>query len=186
MRKLIMWDLITLDGFFEGTKSWDLDFHKYAWGEELEQLTTEQLKSVGILLFGRVTYGGMASYWSTQKGEKADFMNSLPKLVFSRMLEKADWTNSRLIKENPVEEVKKLKQESGKDMFIFGSADLSDTFLQAELVDEIRVCIAPVVLGSGNPLFKHNLSKLKLKLLESRPLKTGGVILRYEPERVSS
>ena len=73
MRKLIMWDLITLEGFFEGTKSWDLDFHKYAWGEELEQLTTEQLKSVGILLFGRVTYGGMASYWSKQKGEKARF-----------------------------------------------------------------------------------------------------------------
>ena len=76
-------------------------------------------------------------------------MNSLPKLVFSRMLEKADWTNSRLIKENAVEEVKKLKQESGKAMFIFGSADLSDKFLQAELVDEIRVYIVPVVLGSG-------------------------------------
>ena len=178
MPRLIMWDLITLDGFFEGTKSWDLDFHKYAWGEELEQLSTEQLESVGYLLFGRVTYEGMASYWSMQKGEIADFMNSLPKIVFSRKLEKADWTNTRLIKENAVEEVKKLKQESGKDMFIFGSANLSDTFLQEGLVDEVRLCIVPVVLGSGNPLFKH--SRTELKLLEARALKTGGIIARYE------
>lgn len=173
-----MWDLITLDGFFEGAKSWDLDFHKYAWGEELEQFTTEQLKSVGYLLFGRLTYEGMASYWSTQNGEKADFMNSLPKLVFSRTLEKADWTNSRLIKENAVEEVKKLKLDSGKDLFIFGSGDLSDTFLEAGLVDEIKVCIVPVILGSGKPLFKHG--RTKLKLLDVRPLKTGGLISRYE------
>ena len=71
MRKLIMWDLITLEGFFEGTKSWISDFHKYAWGEELEQLTTEQLKSVGILLFGRVTYGGMASLLVQAKGRES-------------------------------------------------------------------------------------------------------------------
>ncbi|MDA4131009.1 MAG: dihydrofolate reductase family protein [Thaumarchaeota archaeon] len=186
MRKLIMWELTTLDGFFEGTKSWDIDWHNYTWGEELEQLSTEQLKSVGFLLFGRVTYEGMAGYWSTQKGEIADFMNSLPKIVFSRTLEKVDWSNTRLVKENAEEEVTRLKQEPGKDLFIFGSANLSSTFLQGGLVDEIRMCIVPVVLGSGSPLFKPNASRIKLKLLEARPLKTGGVIVRYAPEKASS
>src|SRR4029077_5989447 len=125
-----MWDLISLDGYFEGQKSWELDWHNSAWGEELEQLSTDQLKSLDALLFGRVTYEGMASYWSTQKGEIADFMNSLPKIVFSSTLQKADWYNTRLVKESAVDEVTKLKQQSGKDLFIFGSADLSSTFLE--------------------------------------------------------
>src|SRR5207249_9286255 len=73
MRKLIMWNMVTLDGSFEGPKSWDIDWHEYVWGDELEQLSIDQSKSIGILLFGRVTYQGMASYWSTAHGEIADF-----------------------------------------------------------------------------------------------------------------
>ena len=178
-----MWELITLDGYFDGQKNWDLDWHNYVWGEELEQLSTEQLKSCDALLFGRVTYEGMAAYWSKEKGEIADFMNSLPKIVFSRSLQKADWTNTRLVKENAGEEVTKLKQQPGKDLFIFGAANLSSTFLAEGLVDEIRLCIVPVILGGGNPLFKPSANRIKLKLLETRPLKTGGVIVRYEPEK---
>ena len=178
-----MWNLITLDGFFEGSKSWEIDWHEYAWGEELEQLSTEQLKSVGALLFGRVTYEGMAGYWTTQKGEIADFMNSLPKILFSRTLEKAEWNNTRLVKENAVEEVAKLKEQPGKDLFIFGSANLSSTFTKEGLVDEYRLCIAPIILGGGNPLFKPRSHRMKMKLLDARPLKTGGVILRYQPEK---
>src|SRR5438093_13512366 len=78
MSKLIMWNMVTLDGFFEGPKSWDIDWHEYVWGDELEQLSIEQSKSVGMLLFGRVTYQGMAQYWSSAHGEIADFMNSVP------------------------------------------------------------------------------------------------------------
>ena len=178
-----MWELITLDGYFDGQKNWDLDWHNYVWGEELEQLSTEQLKSCDALLFGRVTYEGMAAYWSKEKGEIADFMNSLPKIVFSRSLQKADWTNTRLVKENAGEEVTKLKQQPGKDLFIFGAANLSSTFLAEGLVDEIRLCIVPVILGGGNPLFKPSANRIKFKLLETRPLKTGGVIVRYEPEK---
>src|SRR5437899_6585972 len=84
MRKLIMWNLVTLDGFFEGPKSWDIDWHDTIWGEELEKYSVEQSKSTGMLLFGRVTYEGMAGYWPTQKGEVADFMNTVPKVVFSK------------------------------------------------------------------------------------------------------
>ncbi|MGI0079821.1 MAG: dihydrofolate reductase family protein [Nitrososphaerales archaeon] len=178
-----MWDLVTLDGFFEGPKSWEIDWHEYAWGEELEQLSKEQLKSAGMLLFGRVTYEGMAGYWPSQKGEIADFMNNMPKIVFSRTLERAEWNNTRLVKENAAEEVGKLKQQPGEDLFIFGSANLSSTFMKHGLVDEYRLCITPVILGGGSPLFKPGLQRMKVKLLDVRPLKTGGVILRYEPQK---
>jgi len=87
MRRLIMWNLVTLDGFFEGPFSWEIDWHDYVWGEELEQFSIEQSKSADMLLFGRVTYQGMAAYWASEKGEIADFMNNIPKIAFSRTLE---------------------------------------------------------------------------------------------------
>jgi len=181
MRKVIMWNMMTLDGFFEGPKSWDIDWHEYVWGEELEQLSIEQLKSTGALLFGRVTYQGMAGYWTSATGEVADFMNNLPKVVFSRTLDRADWHNTRLVKGNAEEEVPKLKQQPGKDMFIFGSANLSATLARHGLIDEYRLALNPLVLGGGNPLFKTGPDRLKLRLLEARPLKSGVVILRYQP-----
>lgn len=178
-----MWNLVTLDGFFEGPKSWDIDWHDSIWGDELEKYSIEQSKSIGMLLFGRVTYEGMAGYWSSQKGEIADFMNTIPKVVFSRTTKKADWNNTRLVTENTVEEVAKLKRQPGKDLYVFGSANLSSTLLAHGLFDEIDLAVAPVVLGHGNPLFKASPDRLKMKLLEARALKSGGVILRYEPER---
>lgn len=183
MRKLIMWNMVTLDGFFEGRKSWEIDWHEYVWGEELEQLSLEQSKSIGALLFGRLTYQGMADYWSAEKGEIADFMNSIPKVVFSRTLEKADWKNSRLVKENAADEVVKLKQQPGKDLYIFGSANFSATMMERGLIDEYRLGLTPLVLGGGGSLFKQSPARMKMKLLEARPLKSGCVILRYEPER---
>ena len=178
-----MWNLVTLDGFFEGPKSWELDWHDSVWGDELEKYSIEQSKSTGMLLFGRVTYEGMASYWSSEKGEIADFMNTIPKIVFSKTMKKAEWNNTTLVKGNALEEVAKLKRQSGKNMFVFGSANLSSTLLEHDLFDEINLALAPVILGRGNPLFKASPDRLKMKLLEARPLKSGGVILRYEPER---
>jgi dihydrofolate reductase len=182
MRKVIMWNLVTLDGFFEGPKSWDIGWHEYVWGDELERISLEQAKSIGMLLFGRVTYQGMAGFWQSQKGEIADFMNEVPKVVFSRTLPKAEWNNSRLVKDKAEQEVIRLKKQPGKDLFIFGSADLSSAFTRAGLIDEYRLCVAPVVLGSGNPLFKASPDQLRMKLLEARPLKSGGVILRYQAD----
>ena len=108
-------------------------------------------------------------------------MNNVPKVVFSRTLEKAEWNNTRLVKANAEEEVIKLKQQPGKDLFIFGSANLSATLMQHNLIDEYRLGITPVVLGGGNPLFKPNPDRLRMKLLEVRPFKTGCVILFYKP-----
>src|SRR3972149_8701708 len=146
MRRLIMWNLVTLDGFFEGPFSWEIDWHDYVWGEELEQFSIEQSKSADMLLFGRVTYQGMADYWASQKGEIADFMNNIPKVVFSRTLEKAEWNNTRLVRENAAEEITKLKQQSGKDRVIFGSANLSSTLMPPRLIDEYRLVINPMTL----------------------------------------
>jgi dihydrofolate reductase len=182
MRQLIMWNLVTLDGFFEGSKPWELDWHNYIWGEELEQLSLEQLKSVGMLLFGRMTYQGMANHWTTATGEIADLMNSIPKIVFSRTLEKVEWNNTRLVKANAEAEVAALKQQSGGDLYIFGSANLSAGLMLGGLIDEFRLALTPVILGGGNPLFKPSPERIKMKFLEARPLNSGGVILRYQPE----
>src|SRR5688572_29526951 len=100
MRKLIMWNVITLDGYFEGVKNWELPWHEQVWGEELKQFSLEQLKSADMLVFGRVTYEGMAAYWQTARGAIADYMNSLPKVVCSRTLQAADWKHTTLVKDN--------------------------------------------------------------------------------------
>ena len=180
-RRLIMWNLVTLDGFFEGPKKWDLEWHEYVWGEELERLSVEQLTSADMLLFGRVTYQGMANYWPSAKGEVADLMNGIPKVVFSRTLDRAEWNNTRLVKGRAEDEVGLLKRQPGKDMLIFGSADLSSTLTRHGLIDEYRLGLTPVVLGSGNPLFKPATERLNLKLVDAKPLTSGCVILRYRP-----
>ncbi|HET6567009.1 MAG TPA: dihydrofolate reductase family protein [Rhodothermales bacterium] len=182
MRKLIMWNILTLDGCFEGEKRWDLPWNEEIWGEELEQFSIEQLRSTDVLVFGRVTYEGMAAYWRTAQGEIADYMNSLPKVVCSRTLQAADWNNTTLVKENAGVAISKLKQQGDGNMFVFGSADLSATLINENLFDEYRLGIAPVVHGNGKLLFNNGLKYQQLKLLEARPLSTGCVILRYQQE----
>ena len=183
MTRLIMWNMVTLDGLFEGPKKWDLDFHEYVWGPELEQFSLEQAKTADALLFGRVTYEGMAAHWSTAKGAIAEFMNSVPKLVFSRTLAKADWNNTRLVRDDAAAEVAKLKTTSRQNLYVFGSADFSATLMRHDLFDEYRLCVVPVVLGAGTPLFKPGAEPKRMKLRETRTLKSGGVILFCEPVR---
>jgi dihydrofolate reductase len=179
MRRLVAWDLMTLDGYFEGRNPWDLGFHETVWGEELEAFSLEQGKEIGTLLFGRRTYEGMAGYWSQETGAIADMMNSIDKAVATRTLDEATWNNTRLLKGEAAEAVRALKAEEGKDVYVFGSADLLDSLLKAGLVDEYRICVAPVVLGGGNPLFKPQDQQVKMRLQSARPLKTGGAILTY-------
>jgi dihydrofolate reductase len=178
-----MWNIITLDGYFEGEQNWDLSFHDTVWGKELEQLSLEQLRSADYLVFGRVTYEGMAAHWtkaeSNEPGDIADLMNKIPKLVFSKTLKSVDWNNSTLIKENASAEIKKFKEQDGKDIYLFGSANLSETFVNDNLFDEYRIGIAPVILGSGQPLFKQGISSKNLSLVSTQQLLTGGVVLKY-------
>ena len=179
MAKLIMWNLMTLDGFVEGPNR-DISWHLDVWGEELEQLSIEQGKSAGGLMFGRVTFELMANHWPNEKGEVADFMNALPKYVFSRSLKRSDWNNTQVFNADVQGTVLRLKRESTRDIFLFGSADFADSLIPHGLIDEFRIAVNPVLLGGGTPLFKPG-AKVRLKLLDSRPHSTGIVILRYAP-----
>ena len=153
---MIVFNLTTIDGFFEGPKH-EIDWHHV--DEEFNEFAIEQLNTVDTLLFGRVTYELMANYWTTPTAIKndpivANKMNNLSKIVFSKTLTKADWHNSRLIKDNFVEQISKLKKRPGKDMFIFGSSDLVVSFIPHGLIDEYRIMVNPVFLGSGKRLFR--------------------------------
>ncbi len=180
MRRLIAWNVMSLDGFFEGPTPWDLSHHQTVWGDELERFSLEQGAEIGTLLFGRKTYTGMADYWMNAKdeGDVTPMMNSVAKAVISNTLTSADWPNTRLFSGDAVEVVKGLKAEPGKDIFVFGSADLLKSLLEAGQVDEYRLCIAPIVMGAGNPLFKPGVN-VPLKLKESRRLTSGGLLAFY-------
>src|SRR5882757_6613486 len=181
MAKLIMWNLMTLDGFVEGPDR-DISWHFDVWGEELEKLSIEQGLSAGGLMFGRVTYQLMANHWPGATGEVADFMNALPKYVFSRTLTKSDWNKTQMFGADVPGTVARLKRKSTKDIFLFGSADLAASLMPHGLIDELRIAVNPIILGGGTPLFKPG-EWVKLKLLDSRPLSTGIVIVRYEPAK---
>lgn len=182
MRKLIVWNLITLDGKFDGRKPWDLDWHEYGWGEELEKFGLDQSMEVGVLLFGRATYEGMAKYWPEAQGATADFMNTVPKIVFSRTLDDATWNNT-LVRKDAAQEVRRLKKEEGRSLFIFGSATLCASLEKEGLIDEYRLCLCPVVLGEGRPMFPAMPAEQRMHLLEARRMQSGSVILFYEPVR---
>lgn len=182
MRNVIMWNLMSLDGFFEGATAWDLDFHAAAWGDELAAFSLEQAADADTLLFGRKTYQGMAAYWPTAEGAIAEFMNSATKVVFSTTLDNAEWNNTRVVVSDAAQEVTKLKEQSGKSMLIFGSAALSASLAERGLIDEYRVCLVPTLLGSGTPLFKPKDGATALRLVETRPLRSGAVVLRYRPK----
>jgi dihydrofolate reductase len=142
------------------------------------------LDSIDTILFGRVTYELMASYWPTATNQDpiiTDAMNNLPKIVFSKTLEKAEWKNSRLVREVIPGEILRMKQQPGKNMVIFGSASIVSTFTQLGLIDEYRLIVNPVVLGSGKPLFKDIKERINLKLLKTKTFNCGNVILYYQP-----
>jgi len=180
MAKLIMWNLMTLDGMVEGQNR-DISWHEDVWGRELEALSIEQLNAAGGLMFGRVTYELMANYWPTasEPGEIADFMNAAPKYVFSRTLTRSDWNNTQMFGVDVPGTVARLKRESPKDIFLFGSAGLAASLIPHGLIDEFRIGVAPVTLGGVTPLFKPG-ERVKLRLIDYRAHSTGVVILRYE------
>ncbi len=182
MRKLIIWDMVTVDGFFEGPEN-DIDW--FVFDQELENYIRETQAEAETLIFGRKTYELMSGYWPSAEGWIADFMNSIEKIVFSRTLASADWNNTTLFKGNVAEEVSRLKAKEGGDIFVFGSADLTSTLMRHRLIDEYHIGINPVLLGRGSPLFKENSDRMTLKHLETRTLKSGVVILHYAPESSS-
>jgi dihydrofolate reductase len=178
MRKVIVSNLMSLDGFFEGPNH-ELDW--FVVDQEFFAYARDMLRGVDTILFGRKTYQHMADYWPSAPAEEiADQMNNLPKIVFSRTLESAEWQNSTLVKNDAVAEISKLKQLPGKDMVILGSASLASFLLQRGLIDEYRVILNPVLLGSGSPLFQDVKQRLRLKLSRTKLFGSGVVVLYYQ------
>lgn len=180
MRKLFWQMSVTLDGFMEGPNR-ELNDTAEVVDEDFDRYATEMLNSIDAILLGRVTYQLFADYWPSATGPDADKLNELPKIVFSRTLEKVEWNNSRLIKENVAQEVEGLMQQKGKDLALFGSADLASTFIRLGLIDVYRIFVTPVVLGRGSPMFKEIQDRIDLKLLKATTWGSGVVALYYQP-----
>lgn len=186
MRKIIVSEFLSLDGVMEGPGP-DDQFVKAGWtmpymSDELGKLKFDELFASGGLLLGRVTYEGFAKFWPTAHDEFGDKMNSLPKYVVSTTLEETSWNNSQLIKEDVAQKITELKQEAGKDLLVNGSGELVKTLLQHDLVDEYKLMIFPVVLGTGKRLFKDGISA-SLELVAAESFKTGVVLLTYQSRK---
>jgi dihydrofolate reductase len=185
MRKIFLFMMVTLDGFFEGPDH-EIDWHNV--DAEFNEFAVNQLHEIDTLLFGRATYQMMASFWPTPFAKEndpivANLMNTTPKIVFSTTLEQAEWEHSRLVKDHIAEEIAQLKQQPGRDLAIFGSSDLAVSLIRMGLLDEVRVIVNPVVLGSGKRLFEGFNQKLPLKLLNTKTFHSGNVLLTYQVVR---
>ena len=186
MRKLIAFNLITLDGYFTGENG-DISWHnKVNRDPEWNAFSQENAQGGGILLFGRITYELMASFWPTPMAAEfdpiiAENMNKRKKIVFSRTLDTASWSNTRLVKGDPIDEVRKMKSEPGEGMAILGSGSIIAQLTPLGLIDEYQLLVVPVVLGKGRTNFDGVTEKLSLRLTKNRAFKNGNVFLCYEP-----
>jgi dihydrofolate reductase len=176
---------LTLNGFTHGPKG-DISWHRH--GAEESAYAAEGANSGSVLVFGRKTYQMMASYWPTpmaleQNPAVAKGMNDAEKIVFSKTLRKAAWSNTTLVKKNIVGEMRRLKQIPGKDMTILGSGSIVALFAEAGLIDEFQIMLDPVAIGKGTTLFRNIKRKLDLTLVDTRTFKSGVVLLTYHTDR---
>jgi dihydrofolate reductase len=178
MRNIVVTEFMSLDGVME-EPGWTFEY----WNDEIAKFKGEESPASDALLLGRVTYQGFAAAWPESNDEGADYFNSVRKYVVSETLEEPlEWNNSRLIKDNVVEQITDLKQQDGDDITVHGSATLVQTLMQHDLVDRYRLLVYPLVVGKGKRLFEED-TPATLKLLESQSFSSGVVALIYEPER---
>ncbi|MGW3632587.1 dihydrofolate reductase family protein [Streptomyces sp. NPDC005122] len=184
MRKIVLMMSVSLDGYVEGPHR-EIDWHRV--DEELHRHFNEEISRFGALLDGRVTHELMAAYWPTAdqnpastptEAEFAGIWRDIPKIVYSRTLERAEW-NTTVVRDVVPEEVRALKERPGGDLGL-GGADLAAAFLRHDLVDEFRIYVHPVLIGAGKPLFPQTDALTALRLTETRTFGNGVVLLRYE------
>ncbi len=191
MRKIIVTMWVSCDGFIAGPNG-EMDWIADSYDEEMGKYEGDLVNAADTLLLGRVTYQSFAGAWpyvpdnpSASEGEKeyARIVNAMHKIVFSKSLEKAEWHNSALAREIVPEDIEKMKQESGQDMVIYGSASIVQALTNLGLIDEYQLLVYPVVLGSGKPLFQNMQDRVKLKLIKTRVFPSGVVGLYYQPDK---
>jgi dihydrofolate reductase len=178
MRKLIMFNMISVNGFFEGPNH-DITWHTV--DEEFNDFAIKQIDEVDTILFGRVTYELMESYWPTEAAIKDDpviakAMNTKRKIVISSTMKAPTWSNTTLISRDAPAELNRMKHQAGRDLIIFGSASLCSSLIKARTIDEFRILISPTVLVNGTPLLRD---KISLTLKDTRKFGNGNVLLTY-------
>jgi dihydrofolate reductase len=183
--RIVVTEFVSLDGVVEDPggaedfkySGWSFEFNR---GDEGNQFKLDETLSSDALLLGRVTYEGFAAAWPSREGEFADKFNTMPKYVVSSTLEEPEWSNSTVLKGDVVEEVAKLKQEQDGEIVVHGSPRLVQTLIEHDLVDELRLMVFPVVLGSGKRLFGETSDKKALRLVDSKVVGDGVTILVYQ------
>jgi dihydrofolate reductase len=186
MGRIVVTEFVSLDGVMEDPGGAE-NFKHGGWsfeiarGEEGDKFKLDEAFASEALLLGRVTYDGFAAAWPSREGEFADKFNSMPKYVVSSTLGEPEWNNSTVLKGDVAEEVGKLRQEQDGDIVVHGSAQLVQTLIENDLVDEFRLMVYPLVLGSGKRLFGETSDKKPLQLVESKVVGDGVAILIYEP-----
>jgi dihydrofolate reductase len=182
MRKVVASEIVSLDGVVEAPDKWHFPY----LNDEMGEAIGAAMAAADAMLLGRVTYEEFAAFWPSQEGseddqEIADYMNNTPKFVVSTTLEEPlEWTNSTLIRGNVAEEITELKQQPGKDISITGSPTLVRSLLKDDLLDELRLMVHPIVVGSGKRLFEDGSDQKALKLVSSKTFSTGVLYLTYQ------
>lgn len=184
MRKLAVFNSVTLDGYFVDTKG-DMSW-AHRDDPEWNAFVADNASGEAVLVFGRVTYEMMASWWPTPRALQsmpvvAERMNSLQKVVFSRTLDRASWNNTRLVKSDLASSIRQMKREPGNDLIILGSGSIVAQLAQEGLIDEFQIALNPIALGAGRTMFDGVRERLRLKLTQTRSFANGNVFLRYEP-----
>jgi dihydrofolate reductase len=181
MRRLILQTSVSIDGYVAAVDK----SHPWSEGSEEDEAfrrwILDSVWAAGAHLMGRVTYEEMAAFWPTSTSEYARPMNDIPKVVFSKTLQHADWPETRIARGDLVEEIRRLKREAGKDLIAYGGATLDQALSRLGLVDEYRLMIQPAALGAGLPLFKDLPEPLHLELVEATTYPTGVAIHIYRP-----
>lgn len=185
MAKLTSFTFISLNGFYKGLNE-DINWHQH--GEEEAECSVESLKSNNTLLFGRVTYEMMKSFWPTQMAydsfpEVADKMNKAEKLVVSNSLKITNWKNTKIITENFIEKIIDLKKSSNKNIILLGSGNVLKQLANANLVDEYQIMIDPIFIESGEPILDSLKENIRLELTKSKVFKSGVILLYYKPKQ---
>ena len=189
MRKIVLTEWVTLDGYASGPNN-DMNFVGESFNDEMGKYEDDIVGTADTLVLGRVTHESFAGSWpyvpdkpDADEGEKAYArkLNAMKKIVFSKTLEKAEWSGSTLVRDINPDEIRKWKQEDGKDMLIYGSASIVQQLTNLGLIDEYQILVHPVVVGGGKALFEGVKDKHRLKLVNAKPFTSGVVLLTYQP-----
>jgi dihydrofolate reductase len=184
--RIVVTEFISLDGVVEAPGGGE-DFQHGGWsfeidrGSEGNKFKLDETLEADALLLGRVTFEGFAAAWPSREDEFADKFNNMPKFVVSSTLDEPEWNNSTVLRGDVVEEVSRLREQQDGDIVVHGSPQLVQTLLEHDLVDELRLMVFPVVLGSGKRLFGETSDKKPLRLADSKMVGDGVAILTYEP-----